>query len=156
MKLKFFCLSLLFISCSNYTTTKLKPVPPILLSIKPIPTGYLLTMRASNPEIFFAGYRMFVGTSENSARNPTDFNSGVDCFGINLLPNLPIEYSIEISPTAGALAPVEAGDNPNRVCKMVTSLSSGSYISLRTLLLSFQVGGGSFTFSAPSNALIVP
>jgi len=154
--LRFLVISLFFISCSNYTTTKLKPVPPILISIKQIPTGHLLTMRASNPEIFFAGYRMFVGTSENSARNPNDLNTGIDCSGINLLPNLPIEYSIEISPTAGALAPVQAGDNPNRVCKMVTSLSSGSYISLRALLLSFQVGGGSFSFSAPSNVLIVP
>jgi hypothetical protein len=142
--------------CSNYTTTKSKPVPPILISLKAIPTGHLLTMRSSNPEIFFAGYRLFPGNSENAARNPGDLNGGIDCSGINLLPNLPLEYSIEISPNPGGLAPVEEGDNPNRVCKMNASLGSGSFVSVRALILSFQVGGGSFTLSAPSNALVVP
>lgn len=157
MKLGFLPILLFgLVYCSNYSTTKAKPVPPILISLKAIPTGHLITMRSANPEIFFAGYRMFTGSTDEAARNPADLNAGVDCSSINLLPNLPLEYSIEISPTAGALAPVEEGDNPNRVCKMVTSLTSGTYVSVRALILSFQVGGGSFTLSAPSNALIVP
>ncbi|MCB1177082.1 MAG: hypothetical protein KDK36_05830 [Leptospiraceae bacterium] len=142
--------------CTNFSTKKTTPVPPILVSLKTIPTGYLLTFRGSNPEIFFAGYRLYTGTSESEARNPSDLNAGADCSSINLLPNLPLEYSIEISSTAGDLATVEEGDNPNRVCKIVTTLTAGQYISVRALILSFQIGSQSFNISAPSNALIVP
>lgn len=142
--------------CSNYTTYKVKPVPPILLSIKAIPTGHLITMRATNPEAFFVGYKLYVGNSESSVRNPSDLNSGIQCVSLNLLPNLPIEYSIEVSPNEGGLAPVEIGDNPNRVCKMITQLQSGQFIALRAMTLSLQLGGGNLNYSAPSNSLLVP
>lgn len=143
-------------SCTNYSAKKNVPVPPILIAIKTIPTGYLLTFRGANPEIFFASYRLYTGATESAARNPADLGSGTDCSGINQLPNLPLEYSIEISPTAGSLATVESGDNANRVCKIVTTLSNGQYIAVRAIVLSFQTGAQSFNFSAPSNALIVP
>ncbi len=146
----------ILLQCSNYTTYKVKPSPPILLSIKAIPSGHLITMRAANPDVFFAGYKLYVGDSESSVRNPSDLNSGTSCISLNLLPNLPIEYSIEISPNEGGLAPVEIGDNPNRVCKMIAELQSGKFIALRAITLSLQIGSGNLNFSPPSNTLLVP
>lgn len=152
-----FALSLFFLfDCSNYSTYKPKPIPPILLSLKAIPTGHLLTFRATNPEAFFFGYRLYLGGTEAEVRNPSSLNQGIDCASINLLPNLPLEYSIEISPNTGGLAPVEAGDNPNRVCKIITNLQTGNFIVLRAMTISLQLGSNNLNFSAPSNALIVP
>jgi hypothetical protein len=144
------------LGCTNFSAKKYTPAPPILISIKPIPTGYLLTFRGSNPEVFFASYRLYTGNSESAARNPADLGSGFDCSGLNMLPNLPLEYSIEISPSAGALATVQTGDNSNRVCKIVATLTSGQFIAVRAIVLSFQTGTQSFNFSAPSNVLVVP
>ena len=150
-------LSALFpLRCTNYTVSRIQTIPPILLSLTQATTGgYILVYRGTNPEIFFAGYKLYIGASANEARNPTSLFSGIDCTSRALLPNLPIEYSIEINQTSG-LSTVNAGENANRVCKFQTSLTPGTYISLRTLLLSFQVGSQGFQYSAPSNALVVP
>lgn len=153
----FFTLLIFFTNCTNYTVSRIQTVPPVLISLSSVSQtgGHLLVYRGTNPEIFFAGYKLYTGKTPGEARNPVSLFSGIDCTSRALLPNLPIEYSIEISTTSG-LSTVNAGENANRVCKFQTSLSSGSYISLRTLLLTFQVGSQGFQYSAPSNSLIVP
>ncbi|NBU99191.1 MAG: hypothetical protein EBS19_13435 [Spirochaetia bacterium] len=143
-------------SCMNYSVSRVQTVPPILISLATLSTGgHLLVYRGTNPEIFFAGYKLYVGNTANEARNPTILSSGLDCTNRSLLPNLPIEYSIEIYSSSG-LTQVATGENANRVCKFSTILESGKYISLRTLLLSFQPGYQGLQYSSPSNALIVP
>ena len=151
----FICLFLIS-GCTNYTVSRIQTIPPILISLTSLQSGgYLLVYRGTNPEIFFAGYKLYTGVGPSEARNPNDLFSGIDCSSRALLPNLPIEYSIEIHSSPG-LSAVGAGENANRVCKFQTSLTPGTYISVRTLLLSFQVGSQAFQFSAPSNALLVP
>ena len=146
----------ILISCTNYSVSRVQTVPPILISLATLSTGgHLLVYRGTNPEIFFAGYKLYIGSTANEARNPLVLSSGIDCINRSLLPNLPIEYSIEIYTSAG-LTQVATGENANRVCKFSTSLVSGNYISLRTLLLSFQPGSQGLQYSSPSNALIVP
>ena len=143
-------------SCTNYSVSRVQTVPPILISLATLNTGgHLLVYRGTNPEIFFAGYKLYTGSTANEARNPSVLSSGLDCTNRSLLPNLPIEYSIEIFTSEG-LTQVATGENANRVCKFSTLLESGKYISLRTLLLSFQPGSQGLQYSSPSNALIVP
>lgn len=143
-------------SCTNYSVSRVQTIPPILISLATLSTGgHLLIYRGTNPEIFFAGYKLYIGNTPNEARNPDVLSSGLDCINRSLLPNLPIEYSIEIFTSSG-LTQVATGENANRVCKFSTNLVSGKYIALRTLLLSFQPGNQGLTYSSPSNALIVP
>lgn len=152
--------SALFLSCTNYSVTKTHSTPPILVSISAIPTGYQIVMRTTNQEPFLLGYKLYVGATVNDARNPADLSTGLDCSGgIKLFPNQPIEYSAEVSSNTGGLAAPNAGENGNRICKFQTSLTSGKYVAMRTILISIQPsnqGGNSFNYSLPSNALVVP
>jgi len=144
------------INCTNYSVTKNLPNPPVLVSLAKLSTGgHLLVYRGNTSDIFFAGYKLYTGSTATAARNPSSLTAGLDCINRSLLPNLPIEYSIEIFTSEGLSGVVE-GDNSSRVCKFKTLLTSGEYISVRTLLLSFQIGSQGFQFSAPSNALVVP
>jgi len=144
------------VNCTNYSVTKTLPNPPVLISLAKLNTGgHLLVYRGNTSDIFFAGYKLYTGSSATAARNPSSLTTGLDCTNRALLPNLPIEYSIEIFTSEGLSGVVE-GDNGNRVCKFKTLLTSGDYISVRTLLLSFQIGSQGFQFSSPSNALVVP
>lgn len=150
-----------FWGCPHYSTTRLISTPPTLISIVPIATGYELRLRAGNPELFFSGYRLFVANTENDSRFPADMNTGIDCVNglLNLIPNQPLEYSIELSPNSGPLAAVGTGENANRICKMNVTLTSGQYITLRSevLVISIRNGAASgFVFSMPSNSLRVP
>lgn len=157
-KIFFAIASLIFIffNCTNYSVTKTLPNPPVLISLAKLSTGgHLLVYRGNTSDIFFAGYKLYTGSSATAARNPSSLTAGLDCSNRSLLPNLPIEYSIEIYTSEGLSGVVE-GDNGSRVCKFKTLLTAGDYISVRTLLLSFQIGSQGFQFSAPSNALVVP
>lgn len=153
----------IFQFCTNYSTSKQRTVPPILISvsnltgISAIPSGYLITMRAGNPEIFFLGYRLYVGNTESASRNPADLNQGFDCDGgIKIIPNQPLEYSAEVSPKTDGLSAVNPGENANRICKFTTTVTTGQYLTLRSLLRSQTTTGTSINISAPSNSLIVP
>ncbi|EKR66440.1 MULTISPECIES: hypothetical protein [Leptospira] len=151
----------LLLGCPHYSTTRLISTPPTLVSIVPIATGYELRLRAGNPELLFSGYRLYVANTENDSRFPADLNSGIDCVDgiLNLIPNQPLEYSIELSPNGGSLAAVGIGENPNRICKMNVTLSSGQYLTLRSHVLVISITNGNtsgFVFSMPSNSLKVP
>ncbi len=148
----------LSLSCTNYSVSKSKTVPPILVSIGSISgvtSGYQIKMRVTNQEPFFAGYKLYVGPNENAARNPSDLNSGFSCTsGPAIIPNQPIEYVLEIASDASTLPA-----NGNRLCTYQTTLKSGEYIAVRTLLVSIQPsnqGGNRINPSLPSNTLIVP
>lgn len=156
--MKQFLLTILFIfiSCTNYSVTKNQANPPVLISLAKLSAGgHLLVYRGNTADIFFAGYKLYTGNTSSAARNPASLSAGLDCINRSILPNLPIEYSIEISTSVG-LSSVETGTNANRVCKFSTALTAGEYISVRSLLLSFQVGSQGFLYSPPSNSLIVP
>ncbi|AYV54471.1 LIC11661 family lipoprotein [Leptospira kmetyi] len=151
----------LLLGCPHYSTTRLISTPPTLISIVPIATGYELRLRAGNPELLFRGYRLFVANTENDSRFPADLNTGIDCVNglLNLIPNQPLEYSIELSPNSGPLAAIGTGENANRICKMNVTLTSGQYLTLRSEVLVISVRNGSasgFVFSMPSNSLKVP
>jgi len=166
-----YCSAFSFLSsCTNYTVSKQTTVPPILVSVAQpnsstissvttIPTGYLVVFKAGNPEIFFADYRLYVGNTEYEARNPADLNKGTGCSGgPQLTPNQPIEYSAEISSASGGLAPVNTGENANRICKFQVSVTSGQYIAIRSVLRSISPiqAMNTLNISASSNALIIP
>lgn len=148
------------LGCTNYSVSRTVSVPPVLISVTKIASGHQILMRAANPEIFFLGYKLYVGTSENDARNPASYTAtGYSCDYRTVIPNLPVEYSAEVSSNAGGLSSVAAGENANRVCKFAVSLNSAQYVSIRAITFSFQGGRAgvqTVSFSAPSNALIVP
>lgn len=158
MKYLVFLIGLLF-GCTNYSVSKAKTVPPILVAIIPISgvtSGYQIKMRVTNQEPFFAGYKLYVGADENAARNPSDLvNSGNSCTGApGIIPNQPIEYYLEVAPSVASLPATG-----NRLCTYQTTLNPGEYISVRTLLLSItpsNQGGNRINPSLPSNTLIVP
>ncbi|EQA36171.1 hypothetical protein LEP1GSC047_3390 [Leptospira inadai serovar Lyme str. 10] len=162
--LPIFCLFVAITGCSrNYSNTPIVTAPPTIIGIAPIATGYEIRLRAGNAEFLFNGYTLFTGSTAFDSRNPSSFSQGIPCqLPLNLIPNQPIEYSIEVSPTAGPLAVVPTGSsqNPNRVCKIVTTISTGQYVTLRSSVLALNLVGGTakdvFVFSLPSNTLIVP
>ncbi|PKA15388.1 LIC11661 family lipoprotein [Leptospira haakeii] len=148
-------------SCYNYSTNRIVTTPPTLVGITLIGTGvYELRLRAGNPEAFFSGYTLYTGSTSDASRNPADFSSGKACeLPLNMLPNQPKEYSIEVNPTAGPLAVPGAGENTNRVCKIVATLNSGDYVTLRSSVISLDLNSGTkdiYVFSMPSNTLQVP
>ncbi|MBK8394326.1 MAG: hypothetical protein IPL26_03650 [Leptospiraceae bacterium] len=161
MRVLYIILFILF-GCTNYSVSKTKIVPPILVSIgliddsngTVITNAYRITMRVTNQELFFAGYKLYVGKDENSARNPSDLNSGQNCtVGPSLIPNQPIEYTLEIADDINKLPA------SSKICSYQATLNSGEYISVRSLLLSIQPsnqGGNQINPSLPSNTLIVP
>ena len=162
MKLLVLFLNLILVlGCTNYSVSKSKTVPPILVSIAPISGvtgGYTIKMRVTNQEPFFAGYKVYVGATENASRNPADLNSGLDCkSGPSIIPNQPIEYVLEVAADVTTLPA-----NGLRLCTYQIAnpaLTAGQYISVRTLLLSIQPsnqGGNKINPSLPSNTLIVP
>ena len=159
MKLLVLLLNLILVlGCTNYSVSKSKTVPPILVSIAPISGvtgGYTIKMRITNQEPFLAGYKIYVGATENASRNPADLNLGLDCKrGISIIPNQPIEYVLEVAADEKTLPA-----NSLRLCTYEASLTTGQYISVRTLLLSIQPsnqGGNKINPSLPSNTLIVP
>ncbi|MEM7179460.1 MAG: hypothetical protein AAF518_00995 [Spirochaetota bacterium] len=152
----FLACSILFISgsCSNFTSEQFNTVPPLLISITANSdiNGYSVTVRANNPETFFVGYRLYIGNSDSEARNPADLNTGTDCLGgLAIIPNQPIEYTLDIDPDA-------AGSRGGVACTFATTVSSGQYISVRGLLLSIQPSqtNNTVSISLPSNSLIIP
>ncbi|XDD48785.1 hypothetical protein AB3N59_09985 [Leptospira sp. WS92.C1] len=151
----------LVLGCPHYSTTRLISTPPTLISISQIASGYELRLRAGNPELLFSGYSLFAANTENESRNPADINTGIQCVNgiLNLIPNQPLEYSIELSPNTGPLATPATGENANRICKMNVAVTSGQFLTLRSqvLVISIQNGLASgFVFSMPSNSLRVP
>ncbi|TGL65735.1 LIC11661 family lipoprotein [Leptospira sarikeiensis] len=149
------------LSCYNYSSNRIFTTPPTLVGITSIGTGvYELRLRAGNPEAFFNGYTLYTGSSADASRNPSDFSSGKGCqLPLNLLPNQPKEYSIEVNPTAGPLAVPGPGENTNRVCKIVATLNSGDFVTLRSSVISLDLNSGTkdiYVFSMPSNTLQVP
>jgi hypothetical protein len=151
-------LLILSFSCTNYSVSKSKIVPPILVSISSISGvagGYQIKMRVTNQEPFFAGYRIYVGANDNAARNPSDLNSGYGCAsGPSIIPNQPIEYVLEVATDAATLP-----STSNRLCSYSATLTTGQFISVRTLLVSIQPsnqGGNRINPSLPSNTLVVP
>lgn len=158
MKFLVFIFLIFSFACTNYSVSKSKTVPPILVSIAAISGvtgGYQIKMRVTNQEPFFAGYRLYLGANDNAARNPADLNSGYGCAsGPAIIPNQPIEYVLEVATDAATLPA-----NSNRLCSYSAPLTTGQYISVRTLLLSIQPsnqGGNRINPSLPSNTLIVP
>lgn len=147
----FSLISLNFV-CTNYSVTKNKTIPPILIAIKSSGNGHLVSIRANNPEAFFVGYRLYIGNSEKEARNPSDLNTGIDCAsGLTAIPNQPAEYYLDIAQDT-------TNSTSNPICRFSFKASSGQYIAVRGLLLSIQPSSQTdrVSYSQPSNALIVP
>lgn len=151
------------LGCTSYTTSPQYASIPTLIKIDAIATGYELVYRAGNPEIFFKGYKLYIGNTESESHDPPDIlNSGYGCSVYSgQLANFGTEYSIEISTdTTNSLAAAAAGENSNRYCKIEipTALQAGQYVTLRSLLLSIRAGTGTggFSISPPSNTLQVP
>lgn len=143
------------VQCTNYSATKSNTAPPTLISIEAIAANtYRIEARAQNPEILFQGYRLYPGLTDKQARNPGDLNQGIDCLigaGIPDLPNQPFTYVYEISPTAGA-------PSVGTTCLFVANLNPGTFISVRSLVLSLNISNstGNFSTSGPSNTIILP
>lgn len=150
----------LFSACKHYSSNRIITTPPTLIGIAPISSGYELRLRAGNPEAFFGGYTLYSAATVFDSRNPSDFSIGKGCeLPLNLLPNQPIEYSIEITTSTGPLSTPGPGENTNRVCKIITTLNSGDYITLRSSVISLDLNSGTkdiYVFSMPSNTLQVP
>lgn len=149
----FVCLFSFLTSCTNYSSTKAQQAPPILINVEATaPNTYRITARAQNPELLFQGYRLYPGPTTSISRNPGDLNNGIDCFGgVPQLPNLPFEYTYTITP--------DAGPPPNGVtCRFVADLGPGTFVTVRSLLLSLTVDNGFLNFSpsGPSNTIILP
>lgn len=146
-------LFVLLINCTNFTASKSKQAPPILIEVKALNTNvYQIKARAQNPEILFQGYRLYPGISERESRNPANLNSGIDCFGgLAEIPNQPFTYFFQISPEPGP-------PNDGAICRFVANLGPGTFITIRSLLLSLNVtlGGIVFEPSGPSNTLVLP
>ncbi|TGK06145.1 hypothetical protein EHO60_16250 [Leptospira fletcheri] len=147
----------------TYSTTPIVTATPTIIGITAIATGYEIRLRAGNAEFLFNGYTLYTGSTSFASRNPSDFSTGAACqLPLNLIPNQPIEYSIEVSPTAGPLAvvPANSSQNPNRVCKIVATLTSGQYVTLRSAVLALNYVGGTtkdiYVLSLPSNTIQVP
>ncbi len=144
--------------CTNYTSTPAVQIPPLLVSATKSGTSkFTIRVRATNPELIFQGYRLFSGPTENDARNQGDLNAGTDCsLGAGTMTALPVqprEYVFEIDPSTSLPA---AGSGID--CKFIANLTSGTYISVRTLGLSIRIRSGTsgLKISGPSNAIILP
>jgi hypothetical protein len=146
------------LSCTNYTASPTFQIPPTLISaVSNGNSNFRLTVRATNPELIFQGYRLFSGATESEARNQADLNVGTDCSlsnaALTVLPVQPRDYIFEIDPSTST--PV-AGSGID--CKFRVTLTSGTFISIRSLGLSIrtQSNTSSFRVSGPSNAIILP
>ncbi|PJZ68297.1 hypothetical protein CH373_10390 [Leptospira perolatii] len=144
----------------NYSTNRIVTTPPTIISISAISSGHEIRLRAGNPEFLFNGYTLYAASTEFASRNPADFSSGANCqLPLNLIPNQPIEYSIEVSPNTGPLAAPGVGENQNRVCKIIATLTSGQFVTLRSSVFSVDLNNATkdvFVFSLPSNTISVP
>ncbi|MCG9875027.1 MAG: hypothetical protein MH321_09600 [Leptospiraceae bacterium] len=145
----------LLTSCTNFSASRSRTAPPIIISISSTVTGiYTLQVRAQNPEILFSGYRLYAGGSVNESRNPPDVNIGFDCLrgaAQPIIPNQPIEYTFEIHPDGGAASSGSA-------CRFQASLSPGTFVTIRSLLFGINLtsSSGSFSISGPSNTFVLP
>ncbi|WCL50940.1 LIC11661 family lipoprotein [Leptospira sp. GIMC2001] len=152
-------LILLFVvlGCTNFSASRSNTAPPILISAVNNGDGtFTIVTRAQNPELLFQGYRLYAGGTVNDSRNPPDLNFGVDCLrGFNqpIIPNLPTEYTISIDPSTNP-------PGPGIACKFQIALGSGTFVTVRSILLALSLnsasGGGSFSLSGPSNTIILP
>jgi hypothetical protein len=149
-------LLLSLLGCTNYSSSTTVQIPPLLVSaVNNGNSNFTLKVRATNPELIFQGYRLFTGPTENDAINQGDLNAGTDCSvgaaTMTALPVQPREYIFEIDPSVSL--PVSGID-----CKFRVALTSGTYISVRTLGLSIRVQAGtsSLRVSGPSNAILLP
>lgn len=144
---------IVWVNCTNYSSTKADSAPPIMVSIVATDNNqYTIKARAQNPELIFGGYRLYPGLTEKDSRNPGDLNMGIDCFGgTALIPNQPFEYEFQITPEAG-------GPTEGAICRFVTDLGPGTFITIRSLLNSLSVFNGFLTLepSGPSNTVILP
>ena len=148
-------ITLLLAACTNHTSREQFSSPPTIVSITPIASGHQILIRAVNAELVFAGYTLFVGTSETDVSAKA---SGTACSTAVLLPNTPTEYSIEASSAAGPLSAAATGENANRVCKFPVALQSGQYVLIKSQILSIQPDTGiiEYRYSPPSNIVSVP
>ena len=142
-------------SCTNYSASKSKTAPPIIISIASSGSGiYTMVVRAQNPEILFQGYRMYPSATIKDSRTPADLNVGFDCLrgtALPILPNQPIDYNFEIHPSGGA-------PSSGVACRFQASLSAGTYITLRSILFGINLtsSSGSYSYSGPSNTVVLP
>ncbi|MDF3818679.1 hypothetical protein P3G55_02135 [Leptospira sp. 96542] len=143
----------LHFGCTNYTSTPSFQAPPTLISATNHGnSNFTLSVRAQNPEIIFQGYRLFVGNSEEEARNPINVNLGAgDCALVLGAVVQPIDYLFEIDPS-------ENTANPAAVCRFFATVSPGQFVSLRSLGLAINLQNNSsqFRVSGPSNAIPLP
>ncbi|GBF49353.1 putative lipoprotein [Leptospira ryugenii] len=133
-------------------------IPPILVSATKNTNGtFNVNVRATNPELIFSGYRLYLATTENDARNSGDLNAGADCTlsagSLVVLPVQPRDYVFLIDPSENTIA---AGSGID--CKFKVQGNTGNFIAVRALSLSIQVQSGSSTIqvSGPSNAIQLP
>ena len=151
------CLPALF--CTNYSAENPTVNPPILLgltspqdttlAIEKEGTGHILRVRALNQEIGFSGYRLYAAATDAAVR-ALGVDSGTDCGPLNLVPVSSIEYIIEAKPGQTTVTP---GTTDSRLCAISTSLSSGQWILLRSLIFKSPTSVGT---SNPSNSAQVP
>jgi len=144
------------IGCTNYTSTPSVTAPPTLVSAtKNSDSNFTIRVRASNPELIFQGYTLFVASQESQARNPSDLSTGTTCSiaggTLTTLPVQPIEYVFEIDPSG-------SGVGAGVACRFRATAGSGQFISVRSLGLSIRVNNSSsgVRYSGPSNSLLLP
>ncbi|TGN16912.1 LIC11661 family lipoprotein [Leptospira idonii] len=144
------------VSCTNYTSSQSMQAPPLLVSVTSNGnSNYTVRVRATNPELIFQGYRLFVGASESAARNPGDLNAGTDCTfqsaTLTVLPVQPSEYVFEIDPA-------DTLPSSGVACRFRTAVSSGQFISVRSIGISYtpQNGSSGLRVSGPSNSVSIP
>jgi hypothetical protein len=153
-KIIHFIATLFLVSCTNYTVSKAQSVPPTIVSVtySSVFSGYLISVKAINPELLFRGYRLYVGSSETEARAQNSLDTGFSCDGANQLFNIPTTYNFEAVQSDASL-------NSGNSCRFKTTLSAGKYINIRSTIIGFNSTGGgiaNFRLSEPSNTVIVP
>lgn len=147
------------VGCTNYSAEEPIVNPPILLgltsptdttlAIAAEGTGHILRVRAINQEIGFAGYRLYQASTDAAVR-ALSVDAGTDCGPLAVSPVSSVEYIIEVKPGQSTVTP---GLTDNRLCAMNTTLVSGNYVLLRSLIFRSPVA---VSTSIPSNSAVVP
>lgn len=136
--------------CTNYTSETPDVAIPILTGIEKSGSGHIIRMSAMNTEVGFVGYRLYNGGTEIHAQSPDD-SIGIDCTSLSNLPNRAVEYYIRVTMESKSYEADE--DSTEYLCTIPLTLSSGSWIAMRSLIFKNL---GTLDKSEPSNALPVP
>jgi len=123
--------------------------PPVIQSVEAEGTGHIIRVGVFNTEVGFAGYRLFTGATADEAQN-APLNSGSDCGPLAVIPNISVEYIIEVKP---GITGVDSSLGGFRLCAIDASLTAGQFVALRSLIFQNLTSLG---VSISSNAAQVP